>query len=141
MDLLEVLQAQPLRGEPRRERRRPRIGEHPAHLLVEDGRRPQRAARRPAINSLSGGPAQRKNDRRDARSRSLIAVVLAGLRVRRHSSNRKTKCGLARIACERGADAGLEVAAGAAFIVERHQARGILGRERAAVRLPRRAVR
>ena len=44
-DLLDVLQAQPLRGEPRRQGFRPLVGEQPLQLLVEDRRRAQRARR------------------------------------------------------------------------------------------------
>ena len=45
MDLVEILQPQPLRREPCRERRRARIGEQAARLLLEPGRRAQRALR------------------------------------------------------------------------------------------------
>ena len=41
-DLIEILQTQPLRCKPRRQRFRSRIGEHPLDLLLETRRGPQR---------------------------------------------------------------------------------------------------
>ena len=67
MDLVEVLQPQPLRGEARRQRLRALVGEHAAHLLLEPAGGLQRpGAGAACISSASGTVPHRKNDRRDA---------------------------------------------------------------------------
>ena len=72
VNLLDVLQPQPLRREPRRHRLGARIGEHPADLLLEHRRRVERAvARRPSAARRPGTVPQMKYDSRDARSTSV----------------------------------------------------------------------
>ena len=68
MDLVDVLEPQPLRREPGAERLASRVGQHPPHLLFERRRESELAAAASVRSSLSGGAPHRKNDSRDARS-------------------------------------------------------------------------
>ena len=79
-DALQAAQVEPLAGEVDRERLGARVLQHPADLLLEHDRifQPSLAA---TVSSWSSGIVlQRKNDRRDARSRSLMPIRLSGLR-------------------------------------------------------------
>ena len=62
---------EPLPGEVGDERVRTRVGEHPAHLPLERRRILSTPRRRRSSNSSSGMLLHRKNDSRDARSRSV----------------------------------------------------------------------
>ena len=101
-DLVEVLQAQPLRRKPRRQRFRSLVGEHAAHLLLDARRRscsePRLAAR---ISSASGTVPHRKNDRRDAMSSSARRKLAHGADADAVGccSRRNRKRGLIRIDC------------------------------------------
>ena len=67
-----VAQLQPLAREIAHQRRRAAVGEHPPDLLFQDLRIFQLAARRGLEQFSSGMLLQRKNDSRDASSRSVM---------------------------------------------------------------------
>ena len=69
---VERSQVQPLASEVLDERRRLRIGDHPAHLLLEHRRLAQRPCSARVRSSSSGMLLQRKNDSLDASARSLM---------------------------------------------------------------------
>ena len=75
---VEVAQVQPLRREVGHQRSRSRVGEHAPHLLLEHRRlcSVPRIAR--SSSSSSGMLLQRKNDSRDASSRSLMRYGVFG---------------------------------------------------------------
>ena len=92
------------------ERSRPRIGEHAPHLLLEHRRaRAARPAPPASSSSSSGMLLQRKNDRRDASSRSLMRIHAArGRHCAGSRSMRNRNSGSTRTARRRHFDAGVE---------------------------------
>ena len=66
-----------------------RVGQHPPHLLLEHRRLVQSSRARHVSSSSSGMLLHRKNDSRDASSRSLIAIRRA--RRRRSAGSRSTR--------------------------------------------------
>ena len=99
-DLVEVLQAQPLRREARRQRLRPRVGQHAPHLLLEAGGRAQRAGW-PRLQQL-GVRRRAPQEERQARGQIVVgdAVGLRGSRIAGGAcSRRNRKRGLTRIDC------------------------------------------
>ena len=72
-DVAQVAQLQPLPGEVADQRRGARVGQHPPHLPLEHRRRRCSRPCAAAVSSSSSGMLlHRKNDRRDASSRSLM---------------------------------------------------------------------
>ena len=111
-DARQVAQVQPLAGEVVDERLRARIGQHPPHLLLEHGRIAAAAAARPASSSSSSGMLlHRKNDSRDASSRSLMRYAVSGGGVRRIALDAEQELRADEHALERPLDAGVEAAA------------------------------
>ena len=121
MDLVDVLQPQPLRGERVPSASDARIGQHPARLLLERARRRQLALARQRQQLLIGrrAPQEERQARREVDVGD--AVGLPGRASSGSFSRRKMKCGLARIASSACADAAFEPALGRALLVERHQ--------------------
>ena len=92
---LEVAQIQPLAGEVRDERVGARVRQHPPHLRARAP--PGRAARRapPASSSSSSGMLlHRKNESRDASSRSLMRYGVSGATSAGSRSTRNRNSGL-----------------------------------------------
>ena len=122
MDLVEILQPQPLRGEARRQRLRSRIGKHPANLLVEDRGRPERAETRDVqqLRVRRGGPQEIRQARRQLEVTD--AVVPAGPRRCGRRLEPEDEIWARENRLQRHADARLEIAVLAPRLVELQQA-------------------
>ena len=72
VDDLQVPQMQPLAGEIVNQRLATRVGQHAPHLLFQDGGSCSLPWLASAISGSSGMLLHRKNDRREASSRSLM---------------------------------------------------------------------
>ena len=112
-DAGELAQLEPAAGEIVDQRVRARIAEHPLHLLFERAGSlsvPRTAASR---SSSSGMLLQRKNDSRDARSRSLEAIGRARRDARGLAFDAEEEARRREDALEPALDAGIEAAASA----------------------------
>ena len=122
MDLVEVLQPQPLRGEARAERLGARVGEHAARLLLERAGRRELVLRRraSAVPDRAACPRGRTRaatrGRRRRRGRSPPGRAPSRLLL---EAEDEVRAGEDRL--ERRADAALEAALRRALLVERHQ--------------------
>ena len=115
LQLVEILQPQPLAGKARRERLGSPIGEHPPHLLLEAGRRPQQAGagRLDQLRVRTGAPQEEGQPRRQ-----IVVGDAVGARRRRRGCRRpfepEDELRADEDRLQRHADAVLEVAALAA---------------------------
>ena len=137
MDLLEILQPEPLRAEAGRERRGARVGKHPPDLLLEHGRRPQGLLLRRAhqLGVRRRGPEEIGQPRREIEIGE--PVILAGLCGRPDFLEPENEMRAREDGLQRGPDAGLEIPILPACLVELHQPGEVVRRERTAVRAPR----
>ncbi len=121
MDLVEVLQAQPLRSEPLAEHVGPRIGQQPRHLLLEFGRprQPARFGDPQQFRIRRRGPQEKRQTRGqiDVADRVGLAVARRGRSLLEAEDEARAR----EDALERHADAFVETAVGDALAIQRHQ--------------------
>ena len=121
VDLLDVLQPQPLRGKARRHRFGARIGEHPPDLLLEGRRRVQRVGGRQLdqLGVRHRVPDEERQPRRQVDVADPVGLPGLGQRRRALEAEHELRAGQQRL--QRRLDAGLEVVALASLAVELHQ--------------------
>ena len=103
------------------------IGQHPLDLLFEDGRIAQLVLARPASSSSSSGMLlHRKNDRREASSRSLMRYFCPGRDAGRLNFFAEHKFGIRQDAAKRHFDALIEQPVVSALLIEAQQHLSVL---------------
>ena len=106
---------QPLRREVGHQRSRPRVGQHPPHLPLEHRRLAAACPRPPASSSSSSGMLlHRKNDSRDASSRSLTRYGVSGASAGGIALDAEQELRADQHGRQRHLDAGVEVVLGRA---------------------------
>ena len=121
MDLLQVLQPEPLGREPRTQRVRTGVGQHSPHLALEHGRVRELSLSRDRQQFVvrSGSPQEERQARRQIRITD--AVVLAGLHVPGRLLEAEHEMGTSQERLEGGPDSNLEAAFFRSILVEGHQ--------------------
>ena len=129
MDLVQILELEPLTGKSWTEGIRASVCQHPPHLLLEHGRIGQLASSR----ELHQGLVRRRSpeEERQARSQRQIAdaVVRTRLNVRRRFLETENKVGTRENGLKGSSDSDLEASVCRTILVERHQGGAIVGRE------------